>query len=346
MDYDLGSPSDGESSLAGLTRAQKAAAILVAMGKPAAGRLLKYFRHDELKSLIEGARKLRTIPQSELERIIAEFEEEFAEGAGLIDSGATMDTILSESLSPEEVSAIMAHGEGGGDAAPPSIWPAVEALEAERVGRFLTGELPQTAAVVLTNLSSTAAANILVTLPRGFRGDVAKRMVTIGTVKPAALRIVENQLRAKLLGENASKSAAVGQSRVASVLNELDKSQLDDILAEMETAGSSDVAAIRSQLFSFEDVVLLSQKARLVLFDGLSSEVVTLALRNADKAVVEAALSALGVRSRRMIEAELSMEGGNVQPAAIQRARREIASTAIRLSREGALELPSIQAAA
>ena len=59
-----------------LTSAQKAAAILVAIGKPAAGRLLKFFKQDELKTLIEGARKLKTIPQSELEKIVAEFEEE------------------------------------------------------------------------------------------------------------------------------------------------------------------------------------------------------------------------------------------------------------------------------
>lgn len=63
-----------------LTRAQKAAAILVAMGKPSASRLLKFFKQEELKALIEGARLLRTIPQSDLERIVAEFEAEFTEG--------------------------------------------------------------------------------------------------------------------------------------------------------------------------------------------------------------------------------------------------------------------------
>ena len=99
MDFGIGSidePSGYASS--SLTTPQKAAAILVAMGKPAAGRLLKFFKQDELKALIEAARMLKTIPQGELEKIIAEFEDEFAEGAGLMDSAATMDKILSESL--------------------------------------------------------------------------------------------------------------------------------------------------------------------------------------------------------------------------------------------------------
>ena len=84
------------------------------MGKPSASRLLKFFKQEELKALIEGARLLRTIPQSDLERIVAEFEAEFTEGAGLLDSADKMDTILNESLSPEEMNAIMGDGTARG----------------------------------------------------------------------------------------------------------------------------------------------------------------------------------------------------------------------------------------
>ena len=80
------------STAATMTRTQKAAAILVAMGKPSASKLLKFFKQEELKALIEGARLLRTIDQSDLEKIVAEFEAEFTEGAGLLDSADRMDT--------------------------------------------------------------------------------------------------------------------------------------------------------------------------------------------------------------------------------------------------------------
>jgi flagellar motor switch protein FliG len=330
----------------GLTRAQKAAAILVAMGKPAAGRLLKFFTHEELKALIEAARMLKTIPQSELERIIAEFEDEFAEGAGLMDSAATMDRILSESLSPEEMNALMRHGapdEEGEPHAP--VWPALEKLEPVQLGEFLAGEMPQTAALVLTNLSSPIAANVLITLPKPMRGEVMKRMVTTHAVKPKALRIVENQIRRKLLSDDAPRPAVEGHARVATVLNELDKPQLDELLADMESAGSRDVTAIRSHLFSFEDVVLLTQKSRLLLFDQQPSELVTLALRGAGRELTEAVLSAIGVRSRRMIESELGSDAP-VSSADITKAQRAIAAAAIRLAKEGLIQLPSTQVAA
>ena len=50
-----------------------------------------------------------------------------------------------------------------------------------------------------TNPAPTAAANVLLTLDRGVRSEVVKRMLAIGTVPAAATRIVENQLRARVL---------------------------------------------------------------------------------------------------------------------------------------------------
>ncbi|MER8653509.1 flagellar motor switch protein FliG [Mesorhizobium sp. M0847] len=327
-----------------LTRPQKAAAILVAMGKPSASRLLKFFKQEELKALIEGARLLRTIPQSDLERIVAEFEAEFTEGAGLLDSADRMDTILNESLSPEEMSAIM--GDKRFEVAPegpPPIWPELEKLEPTRLGTFLAAEHPQTAAMVLSKLAPQAAANILLTMEKPMRSQIIKRMVTMATIPDAATRIIENQLRASVLAQTATKDISAGQARVASMLNEMDKPQLEEVMQDLEEAGTPDLGGVRSRLFAFDDLPLLTQKARVLLFDRLSTELITLALRGAPPALTESALSAIGARSRRMIESELGQGSEGIQLADIMTARKNIAVATIRLSREGAFELPSSQ---
>lgn len=328
-----------------LTRPQKAAAILVAMGKPSASRLLKFFKQEELKALIEGARLLRTIPQSDLEQIVAEFEAEFTEGAGLLDSADKMDTILNESLSPEEVDAIMSgkQPEATATGAPP-IWPDLERLDPARLGAFLSGEHAQTSAMVLSKLSPAAAAKVLLTLEKPLRTVIIARMVTLSSVPETASRIVENQLRNRVLTDTAAKDNVAGQTRVASLLNEMDKSQLDEVMQDLEQSGTPDLAAIKARLFAFEDVLLLTQKARVALFDGLSSELVTTALRGADAQMVEAVLSAIGARSRRMIESELGQQADIAAQDVVQ-ARKEIATTAIRMAREGAFELPAMQTA-
>lgn len=335
------------SQVATLTRAQKAAAILVAMGKPSASRLLKFFKQEELKALIEGARLLRTIPQSDLEKIVAEFEAEFTEGAGLLDSADKMDTILNESLSPEEMSALMGNeAPAAKPEGPPPVWPQLEKLEPLRLGAFLAGEHPQTAAMILSKLAPSASANVLLTLEKPVRGDIIKRMMTMTAIPDSAIRIVENQIRTRVLIDSGGKDISAGQARVANVLNELDKTQLDEVMKDLEDAGTGDLDGIRARLFAFEDIELLTQKARVALFDGISTEVVTLALRGVPTGLAECILSAISQRSRRMVESELNSGSEGVPFEDVARARKTIATTAIRMANEGAFTLPFVQDAA
>ncbi|MCT8997797.1 flagellar motor switch protein FliG [Chelativorans intermedius] len=327
-----------------LTQAQKAAAILVAMGKPSAGRLLKFFKQEELKALVEAARVLRTIPQAELEKVVEEFEHEFTEGAGLLDSADSMDTILSESLSPEEISVLM--GRSKPALSREEVWAELEKVEPARLAQLLEREHPQTAAVILAQMAPKTASKVILVLGKARRGDVMRRMAALGQVPPAARALIEKRIAEILRAEAGGKDASAGQARVASVLNEMDKAEVDELIGDLEAAGAEDIEAIRARLFSFEEIVDLPHKARVALFDGLATDLVTLALRNAPQELVEAALSALGQRSRRMIEAELAMPADGIPAEDIAQAQRRIAATAVELSQKGLFDLPSAQKAA
>jgi flagellar motor switch protein FliG len=229
---------------------------------------------------------------------------------------------------------------------PPPIWPDLEKLEPARLGAFLAGEHAQTSAMVLSKLSPQAAANVLLTLAKPMRSEIIKRMVTMATIPDAAAKIVENRLRTSVLTETSTKDTSAGQARVASVLNEMEKPLLEEVMQDLEAAGTPDLDGVRARLFAFDDLPLLTQKARVLLFDGLSTELVTLALRGATAGLAESVLSAIGARSRRMIESELGQGSEGVALADIMSARKTIVTTTIRLSREGAFELPSTQNAA
>jgi flagellar motor switch protein FliG len=184
---------------------------------------------------------------------------------------------------------------------------------------------------------------VLVTLDKPTRGEVIKRMMSMTSVPDTALKIVEDQIRERLLVEGVTKDTSAGQMRVANVLNELDKGQLEEVMQDLEASGSADVQAIRSKLFTFDDIPLLTQKARVTLFDGISTEAVTTALRRAEPALVESVLSSIGARTRRMIESELVAGSDNVKDEDIAKARKQIASTAIKRASEGAFQLPSAE---
>ena len=82
-----------ESPGSTLSAPEKAAAVLLAMGRGVAGRLLKYFTQAELQAIIQSAQTLRTIPPNELLELIIEFEDLFTEGAGLMDNAKAIEGI-------------------------------------------------------------------------------------------------------------------------------------------------------------------------------------------------------------------------------------------------------------
>jgi flagellar motor switch protein FliG len=231
------------------------------------------------------------------------------------------------------------------DEAPP-IWPELAELEPARLGALLMQEHPQTVAMVLSNLESQPAAAAVMTFDKKLRNEVLKRMLAMTTVQPAAKQLVENQLRKRLASDTVGKDVSASQTRVANLLNELDKDVSDQLVSDLEASGAEGIEEVKARLFSFDDVVLLDQKSRVTLFDGLSSELVTLALRGAEAGLAEAVLSAIGARSRRMIESELTIPADSATPGEIGKARKRIAAAAIALAATGALELPAMQDAA
>jgi flagellar motor switch protein FliG len=208
---------------------------------------------------------------------------------------------------------------------------------------LLANEHPQTIAMILANLAPGAAAGAILNLPKAARGEAVKRMIALGNVPEKAKSIVENQLRIRLDAEANVKNVSAGQMRVANVLNELDKAQLEEVMEDVEAAGAPDLEALRAKLFSFEDVVKLTQKSRVALFDSLPTELITVALHDAPPELAEAVLSAIGARSRRMIESELKDAAVSPPVDEIARARKTIASNAIRLAGEGLVELPNAE---
>ena len=87
----------------------------------------------------------------------------------------------------------------------------------------------------------------------------------------------------------------------------------------MKAARPGEAAALRKLLFSFEDIVKLDQKYRLILFDKVQTEQVMLALRGAEAEIKEIILSSLGARARRMIESELNDAAAEVTKEVICR---------------------------
>lgn len=326
-----------------LSQADKAAAVLLAMGKTVAGRLLKYFTQAELQVIIASAQTLRTVPPDELAQLVAEFEDLFTEGAGLMDNAKAIESILEEGLTPEEVDGLLGR-RAAFQAYESSIWDRMQDADPAFVGKFLLREHPQTIAYILSQLPSSFGAKVLLQLPDSRRADIMNRTVNMKEVSPKAAQIIENRVN-ELVGEIEAEKNSVGTNKVAELMNELDKPQVDTLLTSLESISKEAVNKVRPKIFLFDDLLYMPQRSRVMLFNDIAGDIVTMALRGAPNEIREAVLSAISPRARRMIESDLASGTQGINPREIAIARRAVAQEAIRLANAGQIELKEKEAA-
>ncbi len=313
---------------------EKVAALLLAMGKPLASRLLKHFDPTELKIITRSAAALGAVPIAALETLVEELAQQFSRGVDLRGTAAEVESLLGSVLPPDQVAEIMSDVLGSSNS---STWVRLSGLPEADLAAYVGKEHPQTAALILARLTPEAAAKTLAVLPRDLRNTLTRRMLGLRPVSEATIKILENKLRDDLLSGTPRDAGSNTQGRVADILNRMEPDQAEDVLSSMAEEKPVDVAAVRSKMFSFNDIVTLPQKAKSVLVDRVSTEQITMALRGTDAAFRDAVLSALGARARRLIENELNAEGGSAKD--ISAARRAISTTVLQLIALGEIEL-------
>ncbi len=323
------------------TKAQKAAAILVALGKQRASKLLKQFKKEEIRILVDAAHSLTAIEQPDLEKLVQEFENDYARGTGLLDSSEQMDAIINETWTAEEMRAF--HDDGGDvdEMSSAEIWELLEEADPAHVATFLQTENPQVGALLVTSLSAAKSATVIAALDRETRTAVLSRAMSMRAPAPAAVDMILRRMGKEFRRSGASDEKS-NQIRVAGILNELDKSVSEEALDDLTTTVGNDRAeAVRAMLFRFDDIPRLELTSRSMVFDQISSEMLTLALRNTPPEVVSATLESIGQRTRRMIESDLGRPAVGVKPKDIDTAQRSIVATIQRLSREGLITMTS-----
>lgn len=335
------------TSTPALTASQKAAAILAAMGRERASRMLKHFKHEELRVLIDAGQTLKNIPQPDLRQLVGEFEHEFSEGVGLLDSADHIRKLVDEELTGEELDAIFGRTrETVLEAQEPTIWRDLETVEIEKLTGFLKTENPQIVAFVCSKLSAKRTAEILASFGRPQRSALIGKILKLGAISPLAQQSIETALTEAFAVKGNAGGGAAEREKVADIISAFEPQAADEILVDLSAiVEEKSVAAVKKLVFRFEDIGSLPQAQRTLLLDALQTDVVTEAVRGASDDLREAVLSALSQRTRRMIEAELA---GNapIRPDAVEGARRAVMARAKKLIAEGQISPEKLDEAA
>ena len=314
---------------------QKAATILLAMGKPLATRMLRHFDPGELREVARSAARLGSVPMSALDSLVEEFSNDFSNGANLLGDVGHVKDMLSDVAPPEQVLAIMAEAFG---AAEVDVWEALASVPENVLSAYLKNEHPLTTTYILSRLDSPLAGKLIASLPADLRNDLFCRMISPVSVSTTAEHIIEGALRDDLLSASARAPASDNRARMAQIINSLDPADADDVMQKLVQARPDDAKVLRSLLFSFNDLPRLSLRARALLFDKVSTDVVVLALRGTNAEFRDVVLASMASRARRLVEGELN-NPSNAPPREIAKARKQIADIVLAMAQRNEIEI-------
>lgn len=319
--------------------ARKVAALLLAMGKPHADRVLKHFSESEIRRIVETTATLGTVTRDHIEDFTAEIIRTLERGVDVRAGIDDVESLLSGVVQPEQLASLMS---GIRSDTKRSVWLRLAELPETNIYQFLAKEHPQVIAFVLSKAPPNFAAAILRQAPGPLRAEVVRRILAVRPVTEAALLTIEQALQDELLVKVSKESGPPVHSRVADIINKMDRVQMEEVLTDLEQRRPKDAKLVKGLLFTFEDIARLSPADRVKLFDGVPAERTILALQNTTQQMRELVLSSVSSRSRRMIEQEIA-GAGNVPPREIAKARRAIADLALELAEGGQIDIAQQQ---
>ena len=330
---------ESTSLTTGFGGAQRAAAVLLAMGKPAASQVLRHLTQDELREVTLAAAHLGTVSATDLESIVEDFTTAFSSAAPLLGDEIKARALVEDSLPPEQIADFFLSG-GSSDRGA-DVWKAVSETPDTTLATFLQGEHSLIVTYTLSRLPSDLSGRVVGLLPRDLRNEVLVRLLSPPQIAPGALPLFETALGDSLLGGVATEAGDDHRARIAEILNSLAQEEVEEVMRAMGAVRPQDAKVVRRMLFSFNDLPRLSQRARSLLFDKVSSDLVVLALRGTEADFREAVLSAMASRSRRLVESELS-NPSSLPPVEIDKSRRQIVKLVLEMAQRGEIDLPSV----
>ena len=317
-----------------LKSAEKVAALLLVMGKPLASRLLGHFDPAELKLITRSAAQLGSVPIDVLEELVEEFAGEFSNGLELRGTVDGAQDLLTGVLPPEQVADIMSDVLGSSNS---GLWEKIAAVSPPVLGEYLGRQHPQVLALALSKLPPGAAAGIMEVLARDNRNEATRRLLALGAVADAALRVIEAQIHQDLILQPPAPADAA-TAKIANIINKMAPEHVEDVLKALQVERPEEAEALRAKLFSFDDLVTLPPKTRQALFEKVPSDRIVVALSSADAAFRANVLSSLTARARRLVENELA-GAGELPPKEVAVARRAIVDTLLAMADRGEVAL-------
>ena len=314
---------------------QKAAVLLVAMGEERAGEIFKHLGETEVEALSLEIAKAPKVPSGVVKDVVNEVVETVLAEDYLAEGGVDYArSVLERSLGATRADEIIGRLAATIERRP---FEFLRRTPSEQIHVFLRNESPQTIALVVANLHTTLAAEVLALLEPDEQAEVALRVAKMAETRPEVVEQVESVMRQKLSNVIAQEYAAAGGVKsLADILNHSDRSTERNVLDELARTEGELAEQVRLLLFTFEDVVKLDDRSIQMVLKEVDQKDLAIALRGVSEDVRARIFSNMSERGAELLREEIDFQPPQ-RRRVVEEAQGRIVAVVRRLEEGGAI---------
>ncbi len=316
-----------------LTGRKKAAILMVTLGPEAAADAYRHLTDEEIEQITLEVANLGTVPQELKTQVIEEFyhtsmAKQYMSSGGI----GTAREILEKALGPGRAMEIIERLQGMLQGSP---FDFLKKVDPNHLLNFIQKEHPQTIALILAYLDYQQSAVIMSALPPESQTEVALRIATMDQTAPEIISEVERVLERKIATVLSQEfTTAGGIEALAELLNRVDRATEKGILETLEEENQELAVEIKKLMFTFDDVMLLDDKAIQSVLKEVDMKEVAVALKGATEEVKDKIFSNVSSRAADNMREEMEFMGP-VRVKQVEEAQQKIVAVIRRLEESG-----------
>jgi len=312
---------------------KKAAILLISLGADVSSEVFKHLSEEEIEAISSEIARTGTVSPEVKNAVLQEFYEIML-AQGFISQGGVdfAKEVLTKALGEHKTERILNRVQGLGEG---TSFEMLRKVDPDIIANFLKNEHAQTIALVLANLDPSIMGPVIAKLPPELQPEVAYRIATMDRPSPEVLHAIEEVLEKHISSDFEQITAKIGGTkRVAEAMNEIDSEMWQNILEGMEEIDPEVAAEVKSQMFVFNDIVLLDNRSVQELLKEIETKELAVALKAASNEVKEKLLSNMSKRAAEALKEEMEYLGP-MRLIEVEAAQQRIADTVRRLEEEG-----------
>jgi flagellar motor switch protein FliG len=313
---------------------EKAAILMITIGKESAAKIYKHLTEDEIEQLTLSITSVRRVEPEIKESIAEEFIQMCIAQKYISEGGIDYARdILEKAFGSESANDLIMRLSSSLRVKP---FDFIRKADTNQVLNFIQNEHPQTIALILSYLDPKNAAQILSNLPLEKQTSVIARIANMGTTSPEYIKEMERVLEKKLSTMNFGDSTTTGGiESLVNILNSVDRGTERHLLESLGEKDPELVEEIKKRMFVFEDIVKLSPQAIQRVLREIDNRDLAIALKGVMGGPVEKViLDNTSKRLQEMIREDMEVMGP-IRVRDVEEAQQKIVSVIRQLDDNG-----------